>query len=338
MQQKFFKRVIGSTLLMGLLITTALAVDALIPVGRTVGVKMHASGVIVASIESVHTSQGETQPAMQAGMKVGDIILSIDGKNTTDNDQLQKAIALSAGQPLQITVLRGEQQVQLTAQAIQDTSGTYKMGLLIRDGIAGIGTVTYVDPETGNYGALGHGICDMETGALIPMQAGSLMESSVVNVQRGEIGAPGALQGEFNLQHDMGTVQKNTEVGIFGRLTENAYYDHLEPMPLATLAEVQTGACEILSNVAGEQVQAYDAEIIKVFQAGDPMEGSLMLHVTDPQLLAQTGGIVQGMSGSPIIQNDKFIGAVTHVFVNDPTKGYGVFIENMLEMAEDVEK
>lgn len=311
---------------------SALAVDSLIPVGRAAGIKLHADGVMVASVDPVTTSVGQVTPAKNAGIRPGDIILTVNGKPVDTNDALQEQIAASEGQPISLKLRRETDTVECKVTPVQDTTGKYRLGVMIRDGMAGIGTITYVDPETGAYGSLGHGICDGESGVLVPLADGTLMEASVVNVHRGQAGEPGCLQGEFNLQEDMGTVDKNTDTGIFGVLTDDTYYKNLKEMPIASCDEVKVGPCEIWSNVEGESVQHYTAEITKTGGKGDN-EQALMLHVTDPALIEKTGGIVQGMSGSPIIQNGKLVGAVTHVLVNDPTRGYGILIETMLEAA-----
>lgn len=309
---------------------SALAADALIPVGRAAGIKLHADGVMIASVDPVTTSVGQVSPAKSAGLQAGDIILTVNEKPVDTNDGLQEQVAASEGQPISLQVRRADKTIACKITPVQDTAGKYRLGVMIRDGMAGIGTITYVNPDTGAYGSLGHGICDGESGVLVPLADGSLMEASVSNVHRGQAGEPGALQGEFNLQEDMGTVEKNTDTGIFGVLTDDRYYKNGQTMPLAKPEEVKTGDCEIWSNVEGKTVQHYQAEIIKVGRE----DGVMMLHVTDPVLLEKTGGIVQGMSGSPIIQNGKLVGAVTHVLVNDPTRGYGILIDKMLEAAK----
>ena len=207
----------------------------------------------------------------------------------------------------------------------------YRLGVIVRDGMAGIGTLTYVDPETGSYGALGHGVCDSDTGVLLPLGEGTLLHSLVGAVQRGQSGRPGALQGEFPAGSAVGTVDENTESGIFGTVTDASVYQPLDAVPVADAADIHTGAAEILSNVEGDTVQSYSVEVIKVYPADDAYGRSMMLRVTDPDLLDKTGGIVQGMSGSPVLQDGKLIGAVTHVLVDDPTCGYAISIERMLE-------
>ncbi|MCI6720950.1 MAG: SpoIVB peptidase [Clostridiales bacterium] len=313
----------------------AAAVGKLVPVGRAVGIKLHADGVMVASVEAVQTAVGQISPAEQAGVRPGDVILAVDGDPVDTNDGLQEKVAASGGRALTLRVRRDDGETTLTVTPVQDKGGAYRLGVMIRDGMAGIGTITYVDPETGAYGSLGHGICDGDSGALVPLQEGSLMEAAVAGVTRGQSGAPGALQGEFNLQEDMGTVERNTACGIFGRLFDDRYYRGASALPVASTDEIKPGPCEIWANVEGETVRHYAAEISKVFPAGGEYDRCLLIHVTDPSLLARTGGIVQGMSGSPIVQDGRLVGAVTHVLVGDPTRGYAVQLSRMLEAAEE---
>jgi len=213
------------------------------------------------------------------------------------------------------------------------TSTGYKLGAWVRDSMAGIGTITYVDPETGNFGALGHGICDVDTGTLMPFDNGSIMGSAVVSVTKGKAGAPGQLCGAFDLKEDSGVLYKNTQQGVFGCITDQALYADEKAYEIAGASEVEEGNVEIISNVNGTEVEHFDGRIIKLLE-DDGSSKNFMLEITDPDLIDRTGGIVQGMSGSPIIQDGKLIGAVTRVLVNDPTRCYGIFIENMLEAAE----
>lgn len=306
-----------------------------IPIGRAAGIKMTAAGVMVVRLESVKTALGEVSPAEQSGLQPGDVILAVNDQPVDSNAALQKCISLSAGSRMTLLVQRGSGQETLTAAAVQDTAGVYKLGLTVRDSVAGIGTITFVDPQTGAYGSLGHGICDSDTGVLVPLGQGGVMEASVSSVVKGQAGAPGSLQGDFNLQQDMGTVTENTETGIFGVLTDSSYYAQLASVPVAAADEIKTGEAVILANVAGEDVKEYRCEITKIYPAGGEYDRCMVIHITDPALIEQTGGIVQGMSGSPILQNGKLIGAVTHVLVGDPTRGYAVQIEKMIDEMEN---
>jgi len=226
-------------------------------------------------------------------------------------------------------VRRDGQNLTLSVAPEQNEQGAYAIGAWIRDSMAGIGTVTFYDPETGAFGALGHGITDTDTALLMPFASGSVLPSTVKAVNPGTVGQAGELRGDFDLTCELGQLSANTTAGIFGTMAAGGELEELgEPMPVASPDEVQTGAATILANVEGDQVKEYDIEILKLLDNGDGRE--MLISVTDPELLEITGGIVQGMSGSPILQNGKFVGAVTHVLLNDPTKGYGIFLETML--------
>ena len=205
----------------------------------------------------------------------------------------------------------------------------YCIGAWVRDSMAGIGTMTYYDPKSGEFGALGHGITDVDTALLMPFSNGSILPSTVKAVRRGEAGSAGELRGDFNLTENLGELTANTACGVFGVMESGEYVDGAA-LPVG---EARTGEAVICSNVEGDETREYAIEILKV-TADSPDGRDLVLSVTDPELIEKTGGIVQGMSGSPIIQDGRLVGAVTHVLVNDPTRGYGIFIENMLEAAD----
>ena len=301
-----------------------------IPIGHTVGIKMQAEGVLIVQLTEVQSADGTRSPAKEAGVQEGDVLLKAGETELHSNDDLQKQVALSAGQPIKLTLERGEDEKSVTVTPCRDKTGAYRIGVLARDSLAGIGTLTYVDPQTGAFGSLGHGICDSETGVLLPLQEGTIIHSTVSSVQRGKAGEPGSLQGEFSTEKPLGTVAQNTESGIFGTMTDDSLYSELQCVPVASADEIKIGDAEILSNVDGDSVQRYSVQIVKLYPADDEYGRSMMLRVTDPQLVDKTGGIVQGMSGSPILQNGKLIGAVTHVLVDNPLEGYGIAMEKML--------
>ena len=279
---------------------------------------------------------GQQRPG--PGLREGDIITHINREEVDSIEEVQSVLQEVGGKPMSIRAVRDDKTVQLTAQAVQcGSDGQYKLGAWIRDSMAGIGTLTFCEPATGRFGALGHGINDVDTAQLMPLQSGSIMYSEVTDVKKGEKGAPGELHGAFQVNRDLGELYANTASGVFGRLEDGTLTDGLEPVPVAERKEVKTGAATILSNIAGDQVEEYQVEIIRVYPANGADTRNLMLKVTDPRLLETTGGIVQGMSGSPILQNGKLVGAVTHVLVNDPTQGYGILAENMLLEAENGE-
>ena len=310
-----------SCLLAFSLITPAWAAEGertLIPLGKAVGIKLFADGALVVSLEGSDT------------LKVGDLLLKVNDTRVQSTEQLQALLQKNGSMPVSMQVRRGERLVTFTDTPQCGSDGVYRLGAWIRDSMAGIGTVTYYDPATGAFGALGHGITDGDTMALMPFGSGSILPSTVKAVKKGSSGSAGELRGNFDLSGDLGPLCANTDCGIFGTLSQPKPGEAVQTAPASA---VTTGAAEILSNVDGEQVQRFSIRIARV-DPGAKNGRNLLITVTDEALLAKTGGIVQGMSGSPILQNGKLVGAVTHVLVNDPTMGYGVLIENMLEMAK----
>ena len=302
----------------------------LIPMGRAVGIKLFSDGVMVVGLAEVPSSDGASTPAKDCGLRQGDIITHINDTQVDTIEQVRDVLQDLEGDKMSIRAMRGEKQVQFTAQAVACSDGSYRLGAWIRDSMAGIGTMTYYDPESGAFGALGHGITDADTALLMPFASGSILPSTVKAVKKGAIGEAGELRGDFDLATDLGDLYANTTSGVFGTLDPGEFTERLgDPMPVAAAGEVHAGPATILSNVEGDAVQEYDVEILQVVEnAADGRD--LVISVTDPELLAATGGIVQGMSGSPILQDGKFAGAVTHVLLNDPSKGYGILVETML--------
>ena len=306
----------------------ALEADHLIPVGHTIGIKLFAEGVVVIGLAEVETGSGVLTPGADCGLQVGDVIEAANGKEVESTEQF--AALLQCGGRVELDVSRDGEDLTLAAEPVLGTDGTWRLGAWIRDSMAGIGTVTFYDPTTGSFGALGHGVTDTDTGLLMPLGDGSVMHASVKAVKRGSAGEPGELKGSFDLAHDLGGLYANTEQGVFGTM-ESCGFTEGSALPVAKAGEVRTGPAAILSNVSGDRVESYSIEIVRVLDSAGVQK--LLVQVTDPALIEQTGGIVQGMSGSPIIQDGKIVGAVTHVMVNEPTKGYGILIENMLAQA-----
>ena len=309
--------------------------DTVIPVGRAVGIKLFSDGVVVVGTTEVATDSGNVDPAKACGLKEGDIITHINREEVDTIEEVQSVLQEVGGQTMSIRALREDEPIQLTARAVQCSSdGQYKLGAWIRDSMAGIGTITYWDPETGVFGALGHGINDVDTAQLMPLQSGSILYSDVADVKKGQKGEPGELKGAFQVDRDLGALYANTPGGVFGTLSDSGFFSTAQPVEVAGRDEVHTGKAVIRSNVAGDATEEYEVEITRIFPENDQDTRNLMLKVTDSRLLDTTGGIVQGMSGSPILQEGKLVGAVTHVLVNDPTQGYGILAENMLTLAE----
>ena len=300
----------------------------LIPGGQPFGVRLHTEGVMVISLSEVAVGGKTVCPARQAGLRVRDVITAVGGKQVSTAEDVTAAIRASEGKPLSLTVLRGEEKKSLSLTPVKsDKNGEYACGMYIRDSASGIGTVTFVLPQSGLFGGLGHGVCDSETGALVPLSRGNVLSVKINGADRGEAGKPGELRGCFTGKR-IGSLVTNCECGVFGLLSEIPAGKY-PAMPMATADEVREGKATILCTLGEDGIGEYTVEISKIDHSARPTK-SFTVHVTDEALLARTGGIVQGMSGSPILQNGKIIGAVTHVLVDDPTTGYGIFIENML--------
>ncbi len=303
-----------------------------IPVGKAVGMKLFSRGVLVVGLSQVETAGGVVMPARECGLRTGDIITEINEETVDNIDQVSGLLQELRGSEMALQVLRDGRAMELSGEAVQcSADGSYKFGAWLRDSMAGIGTVTWYDPETKTFAALGHGISDLDTGLLMPIKSGAIMAATVTGVERGEDGAPGQLHGGFDLEHDLGTLTINSACGVFGQV-ENAPWDG-QPMPVASRGEVTVGPAQILANVQGDQVETFDVEIERIYPQAFSQGRDLMIRVTDQRLLSMTGGIVQGMSGSTVLQNGRVVGAVTHVLIDDPTRGYGILAENMLEMA-----
>ena len=318
------KRLITCTLsavLFLMLPVQARAAEYLIPVGKIIGLQLRSGSVtVVAYDENLGAN------ARSAGLKIGDEILSIDENAVSCAEDVRSALH-GCDDRVQLTVCRDGQKKTLTLSACQTAEGP-RLGVYLRQGIAGIGTVTFYDPETGLFGTLGHGVCDGK-GKLLSMTEGSAFAASIDNVKKGRCGDPGQLKGCAGTE--LGTLLRNTPQGVFG-VCKTGWQG--EALPTADYGEIRTGTAAIRATVTGGEPQEYSVEILKIYPEDRSDGRNFLLKVTDPKLLETTGGIVQGMSGSPIIQDGKLVGAVTHVLVNDPTRGYGIFIENMLEAAK----
>lgn len=301
----------------------AQAAELLIPVGRIIGLQLRDNTLTVAAYDDLLGAC-----AKSAGLKIGDEIVKINGAAITCPEDVRQALGAEAA-PVELTVRRGSKLCRLQLTPEQTPEGP-RMGVYLRQGIAGIGTVTFYDPETGSFGALGHGVSNAG-GTLLRMSQGSAYEAGIFSVKKGACGDPGQLKGSALGASACGTLLKNTPQGVFG-VSKGGWKG--EPLPVAEFDQIETGKAAIRCTVSGDAVQEYSVEILKIYPEDRPDGRNFLLRVTDPKLLEITGGIVQGMSGSPIIQNGRLIGAVTHVLVNDPTMGYGIFIENMLDAAE----
>ncbi len=295
--------------------------ESLVPVGKTVGIHLGGELVVVGFDEELSAG------ARAAGVRVGDRIVTVNGARVSSLEDLRTASNAQGG--VYLTVDREGKQVDFYLSPVETPEGG-RIGLKVRDGISGVGTVTFYDPATGAFGALGHSVNDPETGKCISISGGSIMRASVTDVVRGKPGTPGELVGSFARDQLIGDIRVNTPAGIFGTMQAAAF--SAQAVPLAEISDVQTEKATILSNVSGTEVKPYEVEIMKI-DPEDDLGRNYLLRIRDDGLISETGGIVQGMSGSPIIQNGKLVGAVTHVLVDDPTMGYGIYIGNMLDAA-----
>lgn len=307
----------------------------IIACGNTVGVKLKLDGILIIGISDVETLDGKKMlPVKDTGIKPGDLIVGADGAEVEDIGELLKVIEESGGKSIKLRLrhqgMYRETEV-IPVKSVDDKK--YHIGLWVRDNTAGIGTLTFYDPETHCFGALGHGITDIDTGSLMPVDTGEILESSILAVKKGRSGMPGELKGVFvEDKNRLGFIDKNCDYGIYGQLNENAARRMSSKLyPVAMRSQIEEGPAKILANTSGKVVEEYDIEIQKVSRQKVNGSKGMVIRITDKKLLELTGGIVQGMSGSPIIQNGRIVGAVTHVLVNDPARGYGIFIEQMIK-------
>lgn len=306
----------------------------IIACGNTVGVKLDLNGILVIGLSDVQTADGQrTLPAREVGIKTGDMLLEINKVQLKSIDDLISQIDKSNGQVMEIKYKRGNTYEEAKLKPVKAADDKkYHIGLWVRDSTAGIGTLTFYDPDTKSFGALGHGITDIDTGTLMPVETGEILQSNILGVKVGKPGSPGELKGCFVEDNKLGIINKNCEHGVYGKLNGNAgNFLGGKLYPIALRSQVKEGAAAILANIDGKNVEQYTIDIQKVFKQSTKGTKGMIIKITDKRLLETTGGIVQGMSGSPIIQDEKIVGAVTHVLINDPTRGYGVFIEWMLQ-------
>ncbi len=305
----------------------------LIPGGMPFGVKFFTDGLIISGFCDVDAKNGNANPAKEAGLKLHDIITHIDGKAANGTSFLSEAINASAGNEITLTYLRDGCSKQVKVTPIKSQSdGKYKTGVMVRDSGAGIGTVSFIEPESKMFAGLGHGICNTENGELIPMRRGAVVDVTISGIEKGLSGAPGEIKGFFK-QSKLGSMTKNTDCGVFGVLRELPTNPLSGALPIGLKGELKEGEASIYCTLDDGVMKEYRVSISDVDKNAEGGK-CFKVKVIDPALLEKTGGIIQGMSGSPIIQNGKLVGAVTHVLINDPTMGYGIFIENMLNAAQ----
>ena len=309
---------------------------SLIPCGTPFGIKMLTDGAVVVGISSPYESSPKGKGASYAGIKPGDVIVSYGGRKVLSNEDVKEITQKSRGRELPVVIKRDGEEIKLSLTPYySEEERQFKAGMWLRDSSAGIGMLTFYDPETNSFGGLGHAICDEDTARLMPLSRGQIVRANIIGVNKGNKNGVGELRGVFLGDGAIGIMEKNTPQGVFGKLDKNALQKVTlgkSPMKICKKEDVKRGEAMVITTVSGQLPMAYRARICSVSDT-DNKTKNMVVEITDSELLQRTGGIVQGMSGSPIIQDGKLVGAVTHVFVGDQTKGYGIFIENMLETA-----
>ena len=301
--------------------------------GYPFGIKLLMDGVMVIKLGEIETSAGMRAPAAEAGIHEGDVIISLNGKKVFSNEEIQKIIAESGGEPVEIKLMRGGDEISLLLKPVHcEAENVYKAAMWVRDSSAGIGTITFYEPSSGCFGGLGHPVCDGDTGEILPLSKGDVVDVNICGVKKGFVGVPGELQGNF-VGDTIGSLYLNNRYGVFGKLNESLP-EEAEEIPMGLKQDAEVGEATILSTIGDGAPGEYSINIEKISGKSKDNSKNMVIRVTDKELLEKTGGIVQGMSGSPIIQNGRLIGAVTHVFVNDPSKGYAIFCENMYAFTE----
>lgn len=318
-------RMLPLLLLCGLLLTTQAWAQELWLGGQPIGISIETQGVIVDGFTEVDTAQGKSIPAQAAGICIGDRIVSMDGQPIETTTDFVERLAAAKGAETELLIERGGEELRFRVSAAESRSGQWMLGVWLRDGVCGIGTLTFIEPKSGIYGALGHCVSEENTHRSVAVRSGSITSAQIVSVRPGQAGCPGELQGCADAGCVLGSIERNCESGIYGIFSTEA------GGMLVETGSFELGAAQVFATVEGTQPQLYDAEICRIVTEGE--HTNVQLRVTDARLLRATGGIVQGMSGSPILQNGKLVGAVTHVFVSDSARGYGIAIGDMLRAA-----
>ncbi len=303
--------------------------------GDIIGIRLYTDGLLIVGIEDIVTEDGYVNPASACGLQIGDIITEVNDERVLSVSDFAKKVSSCDGKDISITAQRLEKTLYFSlTPAYCESEEKYRCGLWLRDSTAGIGTITFVDSGTGVFAALGHSICDSETQAILPVGEGDILTASVTGITKGEKGVTGQLMGTFT-DKILGDLVVNNEFGIYGTFSQTETVTG-ELMPVASQTEIKTGDAQIMCNIDGQGVKCYDIQIEKISYSAEKQSRSMVIEITDTELLEETGGIVQGMSGSPIVQDGLIVGAVTHVFLNDPTRGYAIFAETMLETADNI--
>ena len=307
--------------------------------GNIAGVKLYTSGILVVGMSEIEgVDNKKHKPYENSGIEEGDSIISIDNTKISTTQDLIDTVNASSGKDLAIEYVHNNATATCSITPVQTSNNEYKLGLWVRDSAAGVGTVTFYDSSTKSFGALGHGITDIDTEELINIESGEFITTQILNIKKGENGYPGRIQGTIDNQTNIGSIYKNTKFGIYGKVSNPSalQLDSSKEMDVALREEIKEGPATILCNLDGTSPKEYNIQIERIFKENNYDNKSMKIKVTDENLLNKTGGIIQGMSGSPVIQNGKFVGAVTHVLVNNPKEGYAVFGDIMLKQIREV--
>lgn len=307
---------------------------SVVPIGKAIGMKLYTDGVLVVGMSEIEGKR----PYENTGIQEGDRIIQINENDIRNTTELMKEVNNSRGSKINIKYIHEEETVTASMQPVKSGEEGYKLGLWVRDAAAGVGTLTFYEPDTKMFATLGHGILDVDTSDLIKIANGELVTTNILNIQKGEKGRPGEIRGTIESGYTLGRITKNTAFGVYGLLDAPSYLSisAKDAVEVAAREEIKTGPAQIICELENGKIQYFNIEIQKIFVGNNEDNKSMLLKVTDEELLEKTGGIIQGMSGAPIVQDGKFIGAVTHVLVNDPSQGYGVFADIMLKQMRQV--
>lgn len=304
-----------------------------VPLGNAIGMKLYTKGVLVVGMSQIETDNNEKKkPYENSGIEQGDTILEVNNNAVENTEDLIKEVEKSEGNTINIKYLRNEKTMQADITPVK-SKNTYKIGLWVRDAAAGVGTLTFYEPKTNLFMALGHGISDIDTEEIVNIANGELVTANIVSITKGRKGYPGEIRGTIEQGKTIGTIYKNTNFGVYGTVKNKNYLeaDLTKEIEVATRNEIKEGTAQIICQLENSSKKEYDIEIERIYTNNNQNNKSMLIKITDKELLEKTGGIIQGMSGAPIIQQGKFIGAVTNVLVNDPTQGYGVFADIMIK-------
>ena len=306
-----------------------------IPIGKAIGMKLYTNGVLVVGMSEIEGKK----PYESSGIQEGDMIIKMNEQEISTTNELMKVVNESNGKEIEITYKREEETKQTSIKPVKTESNEYKLGLWVRDAAAGVGTMTFYEPSTDSFAALGHGITDIDTSDLIQIAEGELVTTNILSIIKGEKGTPGEIRGTIENGVSLGQISKNTKFGVYGNIKNKSRLnlDGKEEIEVALRDEIKTEEAQILCELEDGKIEKYNIQIQKVYMNNNEDNKSMVIKINDDRLIEKTGGIIQGMSGAPIIQNGKFIGAVTHVLVNDPTTGYGVFADLMIKQMREVE-